>query len=163
MKKFKAFVILGVVLLFSACKPAEKAEEVDLSVIEEKLVPPEKAKTLADLYTARYDILKDSLHFDDNRSSWYSLAELENYILYSKREAKRQGYEITGFRIYPGVNPEIGDAEGNPYTTFFLVPTRAGKQKGSFFAFQIGGNEDTNLPGLDYGGSGDPPQANYPQ
>jgi len=73
---------------------------------------------------------------------------------------------MDGVRLYLGVN--------NGLTTLMFVPTSSQitmeeqeKSKGSMFNLstkrQTGGGDIKTLEGLDYGGAGNPPGANYPQ
>ncbi|MUU76944.1 hypothetical protein [Winogradskyella endarachnes] len=127
------------------------------------LITPSEAKKLNDAYTTRHTLIsKDITKTDDNRSSWYSLKELKAYLKHAEEQAEELGFEMNGIRIYCGAHePEEGcesDAEG--LTTLFLVPTTAADEgKGGG-----GANPDiSDADGLNRGGEGKPPGANYPQ
>lgn len=84
----------------------------------------------------------------DNRSSWYSLQDMEDFIAVIKRENKN----VNGVRFYLGVETSKADPKG--YTTIFMVPTENNGGKNS---------DILNAKGMDMGDAGDPPSANYPQ
>ena len=85
----------------------------------------------------------------DNRSSWYSLEDIEAFINLIKQENKN----VNGIRFYLGVQASENDSKG--LTTVFMVPTEDnGKEK----------NQDIpGANGLDRGHNGYPPNAEYPQ
>src|SRR5690606_8205830 len=97
-------------------------------------------------------------------SNWYSLDELENFIAFSKHNARKNGYKMDGVRIYIGVLPKddkYKDKKG--YLTTFISPTGSkNTQEGGFMLYK----PSMDLPGgssAEYGNSGDPPAATYPQ
>jgi len=107
-------------------------------------ISPEQAKKLNDAYTARCELIsRDITKRPDNRSSWYSLEDIENFLTYAKAQAKELGYEMDGIRIYCGAyEPKNGRAG---YST-------SGKR-----------HDLQGVNGLNLGQHGDPPGANYPQ
>lgn len=123
------------------------------------LISPEQAKALNDAYTARCELVsRDITKRPDNRSTWYSLEEIENFLTYAKAQAKELGYELNGIRIYCGAYPEDNGEAG--YSTSFIVPTSSNKneEEGDGDSHDIQGAN-----GLNFGQSGYPPSANYPQ
>ncbi|MBV7270501.1 hypothetical protein [Winogradskyella luteola] len=123
------------------------------------LITPEQAKILNDTYTPRCELVsKDITKRPDNRSIWYSLEEIENFLSYAKEQAKELGYEMDGIRIYCGAYPEEEGEAG--YSTSFIIPTSSneiGKESN-------GQSHDIKqASGLNKGSQGDPPNANYPQ
>lgn len=98
-------------------------------------------------------------------SNWYSLDELENFIAFSKRNARKNGYEMDGVRIYIGVLPndeKYKDKKG--YLTTFISPTgNKNIQEGGFMTFQSPSKDLPQGPSAEYGSAGDPPSATYPQ
>ncbi len=123
------------------------------------LITPEQAKILNDAYTPRCELVsKDITKRPDNRSVWYSLEEIENFLSYAKEQAKELGYEMDGIRIYCGAYPEEKGEAG--YSTSFIIPTSSneiGKESN-------GQSHDIQqASGLNKGSQGDPPNANYPQ
>ncbi|WP_178985481.1 hypothetical protein [Winogradskyella helgolandensis] len=130
------------------------------------IITPEEIKTLDQAYNERYEIINDSLFKDsktgDNRSSWYKLEDIENYLAYAKQQAKENGNTLDGLRLYLGAHPDTKEEEG--LTTLLFVPTGyKNTSEGSFISMQGGGNDLEDSDGLNAGNEGMPPRANYPQ
>jgi len=112
----------------------------------------EEAKKLDQAFDGRHAVMSKCIDKQDNRSSWWSIEDLENYIAYAKEQAAKLNYQLTGIRAYEGAEEDMG------YTTIFLAPTGYSKTG------RAAGNGD--IPGgdvLNAGGNGNPPSANYPQ
>jgi hypothetical protein len=127
------------------------------------LISPAEAKKLNDAYTTRHTLIsKDITKTDDNRSSWYSLEDLKAYLEYAEKQACDLGFEMNGIRIYCGAHEpeEVCESDAEGLTTLFLIPTTAADEgKG-------GGDANPDISdanGLNNGGHGKPPGANYPQ
>lgn len=131
------------------------------------LITPDQARTLAGAYDSRHQLISDSIvkrSGGDNRSSWYALNDVRQYLNYAEKEAEQLGYIMDGVRIYLGAHQK--DQNGAGYTTMFFIPTgRPHKSAASMFNFnlQLTGGDIPGGGGLDMGGMGDPPNANYPQ
>lgn len=85
----------------------------------------------------------------DNRSSWYSLDDMQNFLNLIMEENPN----VNGVRFYLGVETTKEDPKG--LTTIFMVPTQ-----------DDGDGKNTDIPeakGMDRGETGDPPEAGYPQ
>ena len=112
----------------------------------EKTISVKEARVLQNNYiSTRGAILKDTFGYEDSREFWYSLEELEEYLAYVKQEAKAQGYEDLGIRIYLAAYEPTKDKEFG-LSTIFLTPT--GKkivQKGNFFSFLEPDSHDENI------------------
>jgi len=108
-----------------------------------------EAKTLNDNWTTYRKAANDSAAGqDDNRSSWYSLDDMEAFIAMIKAENPN----VNGVRCYLGVETSEADPKG--LTTIFMVPTEDDRGK----------NKDiSGANGMDRGDNGNPPDANYPQ
>lgn len=123
------------------------------------VISSDEAKTLDQAFTARHDLISNNiLKRPDNRSSWWSLQDMKDYLAYAEAQVKELGYEMNGVRVYLGADQET--KEGPGYTTAFLVPT-ANIPQG-----KDGGDGNSDVPGADGlngGGPGRPPSANYPQ
>ena len=123
------------------------------------LISPKQAKVLNDAYTARCELVsRDITKRPDNRSSWYSLEDIRTFLDLAEAQAKELGYEMDGIRIYCGAYPDENGEVG--YSTSFIVPTSSNK------IGEEGGGESNDVPGangLNHGGNGVPPGANYPQ
>ncbi|MCK0109554.1 hypothetical protein MWU58_09635 [Flavobacteriaceae bacterium S0825] len=123
------------------------------------LISPKEAKQLNDAFTERCELIsKEITKRPDNRSSWFSLEDIKAYLEYAEKQARENGHEMNGIRIYCGAysTTEVGVG----YSTSFIVPTARtidGKDGG-------GGNGDIpDGDGLNFGNNGWPPNANYPQ
>lgn len=98
----------------------------------------------------------------DNRSSWWSLEDMRNYLDYAETQAKDLGYAMSGVRVYLGVYGKDAPEDKANYTTMFIAPTGEPLVKNETKA--AAKNED--IPGgdsLNSGPMGVPPEANYPQ
>ena len=180
MKKL-ALLLVGILIGFLICYYFFPAQEVTVAEVEQDppapkgLITSKNSEQLDRAYNARYDAVNVYLesesgeqNFKDNRSSWYSIDDVEKYLAYAKNEATNLGYEMNGIRIYLGAkNPESGQKVG--YTTMFIVSTGNKKNsKGSMFnmsssLFQPSPPDIPGGSGLDDGGNGNPPNGNYPQ
>lgn len=114
-------------------------------------------------FNAKHRLISDSImKRPDNRSSWFSLKDVRDYLIYAEAETAKAGYNMDGVRIYLGSYQD--GQEGAGYTTMFFVPTgsKAVSEGGLFTATFQGGGDIPGGPGLNNGGNGDPPQGNYP-
>ncbi|WP_299888076.1 hypothetical protein [uncultured Lacinutrix sp.] len=85
----------------------------------------------------------------DNRSSWYSLQDMQDFLTLMQKENPK----ANGVRFYLGVETTKEDPKG--LTTIFMVPTQDDGK---------GNNQDIiGANGMDRGGNGEPPQSGYPQ
>ena len=118
-------LILGIVIgalamYFYCCQP-----NGDLAITTPKgVITPEQAKTLDEAYNPRHKLISDSIvtrEGGDNRSSWYSLDDMRNYLNYAEKQTKDMGYTMNGIRVYLGAYPDVRDQVG--YTTMFFIPT----------------------------------------
>ena len=121
------------------------------------LITPEEAQALNDAYTARCELVsRDITKRPDNRSSWYSLQDIRDYLDYAEAQAKDLGYVMDGIRIYCGAYPDDDEQAG--YSTSFIVPTASNEEEDDGESHDI-----VEGSGLNRGGMGHPPGANYPQ
>ena len=119
-------------------------------------------------FNARHKLISDSiLGKPDNRSAWWSLTDLKNYIAYAENQAKNLKYTMDGIRVYLAAHPN--ELNGG-FTTVFIAPTGyKSKAEGSMIdgdSQNIGDGGSGDIPGADplnRGGNGNPPNANYPQ
>ncbi|MEZ4802797.1 MAG: hypothetical protein R2797_08480 [Gelidibacter sp.] len=167
MKNFFVFLLGAIIgaaaVYFFCCK-------VDLGdgVIEPKgVIKPAEAKALDIAFNSRHQLISDSIvRRPDNRSSWYSLEDMRNYLSYAENQAKGLGYTMTGIRVYLGAYPDTANEVG--YTTMFFIPTGTqARGTSSMNPFNLAPPPiNPDIPGgygLNMGGPGDPPAANYPQ
>lgn len=173
MKKL-ALLILGIIIGALAMYFYFHSDKNNIDMAQvptpKGIVSPSEIKTLTQAYNDRYDTITNTffkgVKGGDNRSSWYSIEDLENFLALAKQQAGELGYTMDGVRLYLGAHPTVDEVPG--YTTMLLVPTgyekssegnmiNSGLQKGG------GGNDIGGANGLDQGESGIPPNANYPQ
>jgi hypothetical protein len=169
MKKL-ALLLLGVLLGFLLCYFFfGKQDMVDGEIADPKpptgYVEPAEMKTLNNSYNERHGIINKALGIVDNRSSWYSLKDMRQFLDYAEFKASTGEHKMDGVRIY------LGAKSGNKgLTTMFLVPTSSSVKiqdtysKGSIFNFNLraGGGDIPGAGGMDYGGQGNPPGSGYP-
>ncbi len=134
----------------------------------EGLINPTEIQTLTQAYNDRYNTVTDTYFKGvvggDNRSSWYALEDLENFLALAKKEATDLGYTMDGVRLYLGAHPLVDGIPG--YTTILFVPTGyENTSEGNLVktGLKKGGNDIGGANGLDKGSDGVPPSANYPQ
>ncbi|APY00444.1 hypothetical protein [Lacinutrix venerupis] len=113
------------------------------------MITAAKAKELNDNWTnLRADANETAAGKPDNRSSWYSLEDMENFL----KQIKEDNSNVNGVRFYLGVETTEEDKKG--LTTIFMVPT---KDDGK------GNNQDIpDADGMDRGAVGVPPNQGYP-
>lgn len=173
MKKL-ALVILGIILgalaMYFYFHNYQNINDMGQTPQPSGLITPAEIQTLTQAYNDRYQTITDTyfkgVEGGDNRSSWYDIEDLENFIKIAKQEASDLGYTMNGVRLYLGAHPTVDGIPG--YTTMLLVPTgyenssegnmiNSGLQKG-------GGNNDIGgANGMNQGQNGIPPGINYPQ
>lgn len=166
MKKF-SLLILGILIGFALFYFYLKfsTEDTEVIIVAPKgLITPEEAKTLDEAFNSRHALISDSIvKRPDNRSAWWSLEDMKNYLKYAENESRELGYTMDGVRVYLGAYPtesEVG------YTTMFLVPTGVENiSQGNSNLFNMFPRSSGDIPGggLNGGGPGMPPPANYPQ
>ena len=102
----------------------------------------------------------------DALSSWFSIDELKEFIATIEHEGKDKGTTVNGIRIYFGAYPkDAKKPKKDNLSTVFLVPTQAypGSMQKDGAEVVEGGNDIEDLGGLNLGGTGIPPSAQYPQ
>lgn len=157
-------VIIGALAMYFYLSPTISDLKIEMP---KGLISSDQIKTLDQAYDPRYQLISDSLvkkEGGDNRSSWYGLDEIRNYLKYAEKEANDLGYGMDGIRIYLGAHPVKNGEPG--YTTMFFVPTgKPNKTEATIFNLSEL-SEGRDIPGghgLDFGNMGHPPRANYPQ
>ena len=171
MKNF-GLLILGIILgalamYFYCCNDDSDVIDSPEIITPAGLIKPNALRTLDQAYNLRHRIISDSLFSNtktgDNRSSWWSIEDIQNYINYAENQAGELGYTMDGLRVYLGAHPNTKGETG--YTTMFFVPTGTkNTSQGSVFpTVQDGSDDIQGANGLNHGGQGKPPGANYPQ
>ncbi len=163
------FLLGALAMYFYCCKDASVGDPiVDLPTPPQGTITPAEIKVLTQAYNPRYQAINDSIFRDvaggDNRSSWYSLEDLNAFLTLAEAQADSLGYTMDGIRIYPGAHPMEKGLPG--YSTYLIVPTGYKTvSEGALFYVQKGGGSDDidGGNGLNRGENGDPPGINYPQ
>lgn len=158
-------IIIGAVAMYYYVN--QPAEGKMIVSAPKGLITPDQIKSLDQAYNPRHKLISDSIvkrAGGDNRSSWYGLDQVRNYLNHAEKEAEELGYTMDGVRIYLGAHPNQDGEVG--YTTMFFIPTgKSNKAVASVFNFYMQQNRH-DIPGaqgLDHGNQGYPPDANYPQ
>lgn len=132
-----------------------------------KKITPGEAKELNQNFVKTRSLAIDkAIGKKDAISSWFSLDDLREYIAYVESEGNAKGITINGLRVYFGsYSKNDKNPEKNNLSTVFFVPTQAKKgsmQKDGITA--VGSSSDVvGIDALNYGGTGIPPSAQYPQ
>ena len=159
--------ILGALTMYLYFHNDKNLDDMSDTPIPKGIIKPAEITTLTEAYDPRYESINDSIfkgvEGGDNRSSWYSLEDLQNFLTLAQEQSSELGYTMNGVRIYPGAHEEVDGKPG--YSTFLLVPTGyLNSSEGNMLSMKGGGNGDiTGGNGLNKGDDGDPPSANYPQ
>jgi len=171
MKKTGLFILgilIGALAMYFLGSQYIEVDQMGLNPIEPKgIISPKEAKTLDRAFNLKHSIINDSLFKEDktgdNRSSWWSLKQIESYIAYSKKQAEDKGYILDGLRVYLGSYPSTKRETG--LTTMFFIPTGyEGKSEGSLFPkLQAGSADIKGVDGLNFSQNGHPPGSNYQQ
>lgn len=87
-----------------------------------KCITVEEAKELEKNYVDTIEkTLEKSLGCQECREFWWSIEEIEEYIKYVKKKARKKGYKNLGLRFYLGKYGK--DQHEHEHTTMFIAPT----------------------------------------
>ncbi|MFP4845885.1 hypothetical protein [Winogradskyella sp. PE311] len=171
MKNFVSLIIgiaIGAIAMYLYCTDDAEAANALGFTAPNGIIKAKGARTLDKAYNLKHSIINDSLfkkstNGGDNRSSWWSVKDIQNYINYAENQAGELGYTMDGLRVYLGSYPDTKGQTG--LTTMFFIPTgNKITSEGSILpTFQGGGTDIPGADGLNRGGHGQPPGANYPQ
>lgn len=182
MKRFSSIIlgfIIGAFATYYLC-PRQVDSAVDMDVDEHSIkssmqeiaktkvkkpkgvITPEEAKALSENWTKHREgavnaAARKQGRDKDNRSTWWSLSDIEDYIAYSKHVTDSLGYNITGMRVYLGVYGNKAGKTKKDLTTMFVVPTikeATAKASTSLINFQTNGGDCPTCPPLNHGGGG---------
>lgn len=156
-------ILIGAAAMYFYC-----CEDIEEGIVAPSgIITPEEARTLDQAFNSRHQLISDSIvKRPDNRSSWYSLVDMRNYLDYAEKQTKGMGYTMDGIRVYLGAYPDVKGQVG--YTTMFFVPTgyQATSQSNMMFLNFSAQGLKPDIPGahgFNDGDMGNPPSANYPQ
>ncbi|WP_299888071.1 hypothetical protein [uncultured Lacinutrix sp.] len=161
-------LIIGALVMYFYCCKLGTPDVVDPDITKPSgIITPKEAIALDALFNSRHKLISDSIvKRPDNRSSWWSLDDIENYLAYAKHQTDSLGFPMDGVRVYLGAYPDtkVDSTTVVGYTTMFMVPTssKLNIKGGSGAAYRAGGDV-SGADGLNDGYGGNPPSANYPQ
>ncbi|MDT0558770.1 hypothetical protein RM697_08930 [Ichthyenterobacterium sp. W332] len=170
MKNFGTLLlglVIGALAMYFYCCKTDNTESLESLVKPKGLITPKEAKTLDQAFNTRHQLISDSIvkkTNGDNRSSWYALEDINNYIKYADSQATSLGYTLDGLRIYAGAHASTPKEVG--LTTMFFIPTGyRTTAEGNLLPFSTrqGVGDIPGGDGLNKGSGGVPPGANYPQ
>lgn len=161
--------IIGAVLTYYYCpRPSDNMQAMETKIIKPKgVISVKDAIALNDNWTNEREKANDSAakkfgRKKDNRSTWWSIDDIENYLAYAKHKSDSLGYTMTGIQIYLGVYGKNAGQRKKNLTTMFIAPTGdKSVSKGSMNPFNtvtLGGNPP--IPPLNNGSGG---SGNFPQ
>ncbi len=172
MKKLGPIIlgfIIGAVLTYYFCpRQIDELHTMDVeNVIPKDTISVAEAKILSKNWEKNNATEIDStLEFEGSkkkiRSVWWSLMEVNEYLVYAKAESKNLGYTMTGVRVYLGNYGNTRKSTKKNRNTMFIVPTghKATSKASSLNVFLPPSDGDIPAPPLnDGGGSGN----GYPQ
>ena len=169
MKKTSLFllgIILGALATYFFCPRLPKAETMETRIVKPKgVISVEKAKELNANWTLHRKAAVDSAaqkqgRKQDDRSTYWSLVDVEDYLVYAKSQADSLGYDMTGLRVYLGVYGKNAGQAKKGLTTMFITPTgKPSKSEASSMNLQSG-HGDLPIDPLNNGSGG---TGRYPQ
>lgn len=168
MKKL-SYIILGIIIgaLITYFFCPKQIGEGPVKIVKPKgVISVEKAKELNANWTLHRKAAVDSAaqkqgRNQDDRSTYWSLEDIENYLGYAKNQADSLGYQMTGIRVYLGVYGKNAGQTKKDLTTMFIVPTGK-KSTASSLNLNLRGN-DGDIPGSDPLNNGSGGNGGYPQ
>lgn len=158
--------IIGALVTYFFC-PRQVAENPIKIVKPKGVISVEKAKELNANWTLHRKAAVDSAakkqgRNQDDRSAYWDLETIKNYLNYAKFEADSLGYNMSGIRIYLGVYGDNAGQTKKNLTTMFIVPTGSkNKSEATSINFKLqDGKGDLSIKPLNEGTGG---QGGYPQ
>lgn len=132
MKKLVLIIlgfIIGAVLTYYFCPRPHEVTHIDTKIVKPKgVISTNVAKELNKNWTDFREAAVDSAakkqgRNKDDRSTWWSIDDIENYIAFAKNQTDSLDYSITGIRVYLGVYGDNAGRTKKNLSTMFLVPT----------------------------------------
>ena len=174
MKKLSYIILgflIGALATYYFC-PRDLGEDMaETKIIKPKgVIAPGQAKKLNDNWTEYRESYVDSAakkqgRNKDDRSSWWSIDDIENYIAYAKNQTDSLKYDITGIRVYLGV---YGDNAGRTkkefkYNVFGANNKKKEKSEASMNPFNLQGGGDGDCEECDPLNEGQGGDGKYPK
>ncbi|MBP0905085.1 hypothetical protein ACFSKN_15605 [Mariniflexile gromovii] len=157
--------IIGALLTYYFC-PRPLEDDGPIKIVKPKgVITVDKAKELNENWTLYRKAAVDSAaqkqgREQDDRSTYWDLDEIENYLAFAKNQSDSLGYQMTGIRVYLGVYGKNAGQTKKDLTTMFIVPTGR-KSKASSLNLNFRGN-DEDVPGGNPLNDGAGGQGGYP-
>src|SRR5690606_24060430 len=144
-------IIIGGLLTYYFCPRVEPIVKI---VKPKGVITVEQAKVLNDNWTIHRKPAVDSAakkqgREQDDRSTYWDLEDIENYLGYAKNYSDSIGYTMTGIRVYLGEYGENAGETKKNLTTMFMVPTiKKAKSQASSVYINLQGRGGSNVPPL---------------
>ncbi|NJX15550.1 hypothetical protein [Tamlana crocina] len=149
--------LIGAVLTYYFC-PRPEVEEGEPKVVKPKgVISVEQATVLSDNWTRYRKAAVDSAaqaqgREQDDRSVYWPLENVEQYLEYAKHYSDSLGYKMTGIQVYLGVYGKDAGPEKSNLTTMFITPIGVKKDsKSSSTPFKIRVNDKPPIPAFNEG------------
>lgn len=159
-------IIGALIMYFYCCKDAKDMGSMEITK-PAGVITAKDARTLDQAFNSRHTLISNAIvKRPDNRSSWWSLKDMRDYLDYAENQSKELGYTMDGVRVYLGAYPDkkVSDSVLVGYTTMFIVPTSSSLGlKGGTGSTRAGHGDVPGGDPLNAGDPGNPPSANYPQ
>ncbi|MFL1012689.1 hypothetical protein [Flavisericum labens] len=174
MKKLSYIIlgfIIGAILTYLFCP----RQDGDIHALDTKIVKPkgvisvEEAEELNNNWTKFRKAAVDSAakkqgRNQDDRSVYWDLKDVKEYLAYAEHYSDSIGYKMTGIQVYLGVYGKNAGQSKKDLTTMFMAPTGRMKSdsKGSMMPFKtkLRVNGNPRVPALNRGSGGG---GGYPQ
>ena len=162
-------IIIGAVLTYYFCpRQIDELHTMDVeNVIPKDTISVAEAKILSKNWERNNATEIDStLEFEGSkkkiRSVWWSLKDINEYLVYAKAKSGTLGYNMTGVRVYLGNYGKNANPAKKNRNTMFIVPTgiKSTSKASSLNLFLPPSDKDIPAPPLNNGdGNGN----GYPQ
>lgn len=158
-------IIGALIMYFYCCADAKDMTPMDI-VKPKGVITESEGKVLDKAFDSRHALIsRNIVKRPDNRSSWWSLKDMRDYLNYAENQSKNLGYTMDGVRVYLGAYPDtkVDTTVTVGYTTMFIVPTSSEVSAKGGSAARAGSGDVPGGDPLNQGSGGNPPSANYPQ
>ncbi len=149
--------LVGAVLTYYFCPRPEGQEPITKIVKPKGVISVEQATILSDNWTRYRKAAVDSAaqaqgREQDDRSVFWSLEDVQQYLEYAKHYSDSLGYRMTGIQVYLGVYGKEAGPEKSNLTTMFMAPTGVKyDSKSSSTPFKLRGDDKPPVPPLNEG------------
>ena len=165
MKKLSYIILgflIGALATYYLCPRSVQETATEVKIIKPKgVISVKEAIALNDNWTTERQKAVDSAaekhgRKKDDRSTWWSLDDVENYLAYAKNQSDSLGYNMTGVRVYLGVYGKNAGQSKKNLTTMFVVPTGKKAEANASMSPLNFKKDNDNVPGVNplNGGTG---------